>query len=499
MDKFFKHKKDSFSFGNVNVQSIIAVGRKLERDYLRFFNGLHKLYKKGERKDELNYIIGKIRRVLTTINNIIMFGSISKKDVDKLLVEINEIDESKEVFIDEIKNTDDLKERVKEVVDETGISPQDLNITNSVIKESLALVGKTSREPLSKTMPRTQQMASDVMRGIKGAALGPFSQLFDVAAGAFKDVRGLIKRRREESIGTSDIFKNLQPSAYVGGKSDSAIIDRPGVGGIPSIGQDKGLIVASLFSFFDKNAYKAKWTKELLNKVSDTKSGMPGSKIWSGLSLGLAGVAAATLFAAREISKLIDTINEFGQVREEAGESVKKFEAKEELGRDKYVKTKISEIGKMDISGEARRKEKVKLFKEEGADWLESTEAYEKGLTTPEEGLYEDWKSGITAIGKSLENIGEFKSTFSKGPEAGKIKPAVKTVDKSSISPQPTIRGGVGESRDTDKLSKAINELSESVRKDKELPNIRVPNTGVYDSADPFINMHAAGNLTLGE
>jgi len=490
MDRFFRHKKDSFSFGNVNVQSIIAIGRKLERDYLRFFNGLYKLYKKGERKNELNYIIGKIRRAITTINNIAMFGSISKKDADKLLAEINEINESKEVFIEEIKNTKALKDRVEKVTDETGISSQDLNITDSVIKESLAIAQKTPREPLSKTMPRTHQLASEILRGVKGAAFGPFSQLFDVATGVFKDVRGIIKGRREASIEKS--IKNLQPSGYVGDSSNlttAGVLSGTGAGisGAVDIARDNDVIVASLFNFFNKTAYKAKWTKELLHKVSETGTTQTGGLGSLGLKLG--GVAIATAFTADKISTLIDTIKEFKQVREEAGESVKKLEIKEDLSRDKYIRTKISQIDEMKISDEEKRRKKVALFKAEGADWLKSKEAYEEGLTTPEEKLYKNWRSGVTAM----------SSEFLETPKPRTIKPATKDIDRSSISPQPALRSNVIESKNADKLYDAINELSESVRKDKELPNIRIPNTGVYDSADPLINLHAAGNLTLGE
>lgn len=525
MDRIFKHKKDFLSSGDINMRSLAAVGKKLERDYLRFFNGLYKLYEKGEKKDELNYVVGKIKRAITTIDNIFSSGDASKKDVEKLLTEINEINESKEVFIDEIKDTKGLKERVKKITEVTGVSTEDLNVTEDIVKESIATGSKKTKKPVSKAMPRTSQVLQDIKPGVKGALFGPFSPLFDVAAGAFKDIRGWMKSRKEKKDEGRefDVLKKLEPVAFGGGVlrnksfsdntppsrsfgdnippsksfSDNTPPSKSFIAGLNTGGgtdyreiksSPNAVFAVALFDFFDKGAYKAKWTKELFSKLTDTK-GVSGD---GGLGLKLGALAAVAAFAGYEIYKLVGTVKEFNQVRKDATESVKKFEVKEEKGRDKYIQTKLSDIGTMNISDEDRRKKKAKLFKIEGRDWLKSKEAYEKGLTTPEEKLVNEWKTGS-------------KSIFSdKTAEPPKIRPVIKgNVDKSSLAANTkTINDeiNIAIKKQNDKLSESIDGLSESVRKNKESLSMRTTGIkSVYDSADPLINMHSSGRLTMGD
>jgi hypothetical protein len=139
----------------------------------------------------------------------------------------------------------------------------------------------------------------------------------------------------------------------------------------------------------------------------------------------------------------------------------------------------------MPVSNEEKRKKKVELFKTEGRDWLKSKESYEEGLTSPEEKLLKNWKSGIN-------------SAFSSGQgEKTVIKPGIKSVDKSAFA-QTLPR--VEENADMDKLSKSIDKLSNNITKDRESPSIKdfaMKNT--YDSTDPLINAHASGRLSLSE
>jgi len=397
-----------------NMQSLIALRAKLHRDYLGFFGNLSNLYKKGERKNELNYIIDKIRRAIKQLDTVLASGKIKSTDANEIISQIEEINESRDVFTSDVKKIDALRKKVNKVVETTGISLSDLNLTENVVREGLALAIKSKKKagsPLERKMPRTYWEGRKLLKGIETAVLGPFAPLADIISGGVKDIAGLVRgmrkkglERREERFGErlGPMAYGLPPRKYedmmherkippmvrgFGGYSTKESMRKP----------DKEEQVAPLTYFFGKKAYQTKWTKELLDRIRGigVKDGSGFGGILSGLMhkfmdlgkwimplIGKGGVfallAADMLWAIPQIKKFLNALGErekaLGELRKSGKASdvakAQKEEKIAEIGADEYARRVGKTPRQVAIDVVSARQKAIMRRKMEEAPWI---------------------------------------------------------------------------------------------------------------------------------
>lgn len=289
-----------------NTRVLRALSTKLSRDYLGFFGSLSKLYTKGEQKKKLNSVVGRVRKSITLLDNMISAAKVSEDDVENLLADVEEINKSRDYFLAQAEQNRSLEGKIQKATEATGVSPQDLNITKEIIRKGAAQVRRRTREGaapfLKRTMPGTIGLGAELGKGALAAALGPFAPIAGMAGTILKGIAGVgagirEKRqlRREEKLAgrIAPMAQGFEPSVFERLRAKRA--GQPlaaGFGGVarrtPFRRQSKEEMVFPLTYFFDKKAHKAKWTKEVLSRFKKLEKGISRTRD-GGLFKGLFG------------------------------------------------------------------------------------------------------------------------------------------------------------------------------------------------------------------
>lgn len=310
-----KHRKyfleNIFGADIHDLKTFRALKKKLSSDYKRFFNSLNKSYERGEFKNIAKESLSLLDRTTIIINNMIDSGVVNKKDVDVIIQYVSMLNSRKDVLVQKSVQVKALKNRLEDIEKSTGITPEDLNITEGVIRKGARREVKKGREGvlpfLKRTMPRTHGLAGELAGGLTTAALGPFG---GIATGAAKDIYGLGKgifqklgARKEEKLGHA-----LSPLSSQLPKGDLGRVrglrsGGPISGAIKSTKRKEGTAV--LKEFFNKDAYRAKWTKELLKGIKSVtgrgKGGMLDTLKSLAGPLGTVVAVGGTVLAAGKV------------------------------------------------------------------------------------------------------------------------------------------------------------------------------------------------------
>ena len=519
---------EALGIDQYNLRTLRALKTKLVRDYLTFFGTLSGLYQGTKQKKDINNSTIKVNQTIALIDSILEGGVVGKKDVDKLLLLIDNINIDRDHFLQKASEVRAFSDRIARVAEETGISIEDLNITRDIAARVGMQTRKAQREgvtsSLRKTMPEMFRLGGGVARGVGTALVGPFAPLLGpMAAGVFGLGKGLVRgiqRRREVGLaeqlrpvagGISSAFGERisrargQESVVTGALSRAT-------GQEPIIGRRRSQedLVRPLMYFFDRKAYRAKWTKELLGKIKNLEGGKGGlGGLFGGLFGGLAGklksllpiigalgkigaLGAAITFAAVKLYELADVTKGYFDVRK----NVKRFEEKQKgfLERGLRKAVGLTMFGDTDEERQAGRRARKVYQKALQKEFEREAKRWGPSLLT-----WDSWKQGVAGL-------------ISQGREKLGMKPTIDLEIPEVSTPISSIpRGrelGVEElrdiMRDTEKrgqeLQRSIDRLADSIDKEKSVPNIRNRGYGnPYDSADTLLGMRASGELTIDE
>jgi len=510
-----------------NMQTLRALRIKLSRDYLAFFRSLSKLYGRSRRKREIDETIIRIRTAIAFLDNILIEGVLEKKDVKSLTGQLKELNEIRDYFLEQVENVDALREKTEKVRRETGISPKDLNITEKVIKIGVQQARKpvwrpSTLERFKERMPRTYYAGARILRGAGAAAFGPFAPLASLAllsAGEMLKlpvtVVGALRKRKVESL-----RRELRP--VIGGLSTQRLrqmyAERGAGLGVTGFGRLRAEVprpqpvarrrkrtkeeqVAPLVYFFDRKAYRAKWTRELLSRFKRFErkekdaglissllkgiGGLPGKFLKLSASivpfLGKAGLlaslGASIGFTTSRLYKLAGVVASLWDVKKQVrtgavkiGKTVaQRKEAIREMGLEKYAE-KTGRAPAAVLTNIIAMEERARLQEEYSKPWYKRIFSKEPELKTSQE------------IQKRLEELKTEFGVRKQSPDAAASEAAGKQIVE-----------------EINKLSSAIKDLSQQVGRDKEVPAIKDTSIGnLYDSGDVLVNEHASGSLTLG-
>jgi hypothetical protein len=512
--------ENTFAVDLSSMQAFRALRAKLARDYLMFFRNLEKAYPTGELGEETKAASKLVIATLRLVDRSIAFEVLQKEDVEDIIANVDVLNAQRDFFVRRAEESQPLKEEIEKTEEETGISPESLNITKEMIHRGARIERKRARRravPLARRMSRTFGLGAELGKGLGVAALGPFYPIAEMLGGPLREIFGLGKgmlRRKEER----GLRKLLRPQA-LGYEGRGA---RPRALGYPEEGLRRGArlrevlpsifplapgirrVTEPLWQFFDKEAYRAKWTKELLQRIKElgrVQKEKGGGGLLDNLAIGIKGALAAigittiagglaigaltvgtaviTTLIAKEFAKeLGGLINDFKNWAKEDKERVKRLE---EL-------PVISPVTGKPYSAASRRRKAELIAEAKQPQWLKTLRSFfPRAFPTP----------GVSAPPPEIIPPSEKMERI--GPRG--LTRAAAGVWGPALFPQHSTLGAFsGMDKQIEKLSKAMDNLSNQMGPRRTQPSIKEPGLGdPFDSADALLSEYTAGRLTLEE
>ena len=466
-----------FGVDRFSLRTLRAMYVKLERDYTVFFRTLSDLYGQSKQKREVDETLKDINKALGIVRSVIDSGEIAKKDAELLYDLFDRIEESKQFFLEQAASVKALQERLEKVTRDTGVSPQDLNITKDIVRTGIRQAQQSQREGtksfLDRTAPGMMKLGGDLGTGVATALAGPFTPVL----GALKDVVGGVvgigrgMRERKFSTEARESAGRIRPSTPVSQPAETTTQHAT----VSTVGPvaTKGLTSSDLYKFFDRDAFRAKWTKAHLEAVKGGVGGKgdPGE-------LGLGGLGSL-------VGKASDALRTFGPAVV-AGSAAFLGKGGLALGAAWGAK-KLYDLGKEVVKYESAQKQARKASDAYAhsvnmwADFLSDPEnllKYQKqrGVSL-EQIAEEDARRRLTAEQKKLETLPLHKKAWAGVRETGR---EFMGLGGPQLSPDQLVdkyvkdffrERGLGttpEARELDKNTQAIKEMVEEFRRYRE-------------------------------
>jgi hypothetical protein len=486
-----------------SMQAFRALGVKLARDYLIFFRNLEKAYPVGELGEEAKAALKLVISTLRLVERSIASGVPRKEDVEDIVANVDVLNAQRDFFVQRAEEDRDLKERIEQTEEETGVSPEALGITEKAIRRGARIERKRARRrasPRARRMPRTRKLGAELGKGLGVAALGPFYPIAEMLSGPLQDIyglgRGMLRRREERGLGES-----FKPTGYPEEQGMGLGGVLPKVFGYPEE-RRVGPQAEPLWQFFNKEAYRAKWTKELLQRIKEMgrarreEGGLLGNlamgikgalaaigitTVAGGLAIGAltVGTAVITTLIAKEFAKeLGGLIDDFKNWAKEDKERVRRLE-------ELPVRSPVT--GKL-YSAASRRRIAELIAESKQPQWLKTLRSFfPRAFPTP----------GVPA--PLPEIIPPSEEMGGIGPRG--LTRAAAGVWGPALFPQHSTLGvSSGMDKQIEKLSKAVDNLSGQIGPRRTQPSIKEPGLGdPFDSADALLSEYTSGRLTLEE
>lgn len=461
-----------------NMQILQMVHAKYSREYRPFFAMLSTMYGNSKRGKEIREQIIWVNQVRSIIEACIFSGRVTGDQASALYELFDRIEERKQFFIDDVRNNQAMQQKMDKVTQSIGVSITDLNLTKEVLKTG---VKQAKRKPKIDSGYRHSGAGERIRRigeGMKIAALGPFSPIFDLVSDLTKTLASRMNRGR--------------------GVKESSAMSGIGMTGLsspdfqaPRMPFEQGPFVSDpLFNFFNTKAYKAKWTKELLDrmkKAGQTISSHEGAAFGMKL-LKYSAAAAALLVSIKNILSIMSVVKEAKEVGNKA--SV----AGTELG--KVIARRDAEVQQMGIEAvsEKRKRTPTQIIKESAKlenlrqQNLHDAAALREPIIAKVPGLRWITKKITGYERPKVQSVSELEKMYER--KFNYTPPKIDTKRLDDI-----VKGA---SEEMKKMSKSVDKLSDSISKSNQVEIKPTGVGGLFDSADPLINQLSSGKLTLG-
>ena len=257
--------------------------------------------------ENIDMLRGYVKMIGRLIDRLISKYAISDSEMTELFGAIREVKERIAEMVQIAKKDREIQQDMDEVQEETGVSFEGIEETHKLASRQMKALGKAPRKESRFPVPESlKQLGAGIGRGIETALLGPFAPLVEQATGT---IRGFVREFKERKArkGASRLAAGLGGNPEETQKLESGLLreqrQSPFMrgampGGIgreePSREEPRENVVAggmgkssvgvraasgSLFEFFDSLAFEAKWTKQLLEAVTNIAGVEPGKEL----------------------------------------------------------------------------------------------------------------------------------------------------------------------------------------------------------------------------
>ena len=312
-------KEGLLMFSDSSVAMFRAIQHKYAKEYAPFFFQLADAYGNNTVSEGLANLGQASQQIVRDIGTVLK-GTATKPDLDRLYENMDYINKQAEFYKKEIAKEPKETERLTKIEQGSGVSLQELSKTHGIVRkqvEGLQAPG-AGFHPLAavqKYTPGVYEAGAGLLGGLAHATVGP---LADIGVGAFRAGRGIFRGIRQRRIAGQQqrlglgltplaqrtpegVLKNIRnltqktqlgnvfeggamlPQQHVRADRSTGIAIGAGVGG--------GMGVGALFTFFDKLAFKARWTRDVHDMLK--KGGGKGGS--GGMFGGLLGTLAKML------------------------------------------------------------------------------------------------------------------------------------------------------------------------------------------------------------
>jgi len=523
INPFHNSRDRAINVDDVGISMLTSLRIKLRRDYLRFFRELYVSYDGDDVKRELSNVIGKVNKSLNIIDGIVSSGIIYKDVVDEMLMEVDSINTIKDDFVKKADESKELRDKIEEVFVNTGVSIDDLNVTKETVGAAVRPVMSGSKRnmnrgggsPVGGKVLRTGKYAKELAKDISGSLLGPYSDIVQSGIGVMADLLESPMRGRQ------DVGMPLGNVARGGAIA-------PTQGSSRSIEDDTKI----LSYFFNTKAYKTRWTKELLDgvkaggskksdgKIAELLSELPGMAVLLGKVALTAGAIATGIVGLRSAMSLYKTAKEFGEIRKQHGEIASGAQSSVDWWK-KEIKTQGIDV----IAAKAGKSPRQIAMQVANMERMQREEEYKSKKW---------WQKGLSRIGRAygkilpgkqeyppvsgdksyydrvgeIEALGAGNTTAMRTPAPTNItkeEASLTAMADAAAARMAAQRRSAGPWADEakgpalDKLTKSMDDLSDSIKKDKEVSGTGSrDNAGFHDSADPLVSLYGFGLLSIG-
>jgi hypothetical protein len=311
----------------------------------------------------------------------------------------------------------------------------------------------------------------------------------------------MLRRRKERRLEES-----FRPTGYPEKRRVKLGETFPKVFGYPEE-RKVGPQAEPLWQFFNKEAYRAKWTRELLQRIKELGRKEKGGLLddlsaWLLPLVGKAGLFAALAvgvgWAVTKLNELKDVWGGLEKVRKG------RKEAAETLGQ--AAEMKLGAVREMGLSEYARKAGKSPRQVAMDIAGMEQREKLERWAGRPW------WKRSISGLARisPVAAIAQQIIPGLKKPEIEPFYPRVEEIGKiGGVSPTQAARVAAGYTPGaaTNELIKGILNLSTEMKNisnqmgpRRVQPSIKEPGLGdPFDSADALLSEYTSGRLTLEE
>lgn len=354
-------KKGVSIFDDKTLTNFQRIRDKYQKDYIPFLDALVKRvgkeYSAGakELRSSIDGIISDVDALGTGKVPADGFEGLA----DRLHENMENVDKAFKFYREEIEKNEGLRKKFEATEKKTDVSFRELETAHTKIEKAMTTELKPSETgflaQMEKTAPKTYELGKGLLQGFAQATLGPFAGIGATVLGSGVDIyktireRQMEKKRRELSTALTPMAKEMKEPAlervakkrgvgepveggvYKGlgtpglgggigmmaGPEEAAVSTggRPGRGGVKEPGgPGKNIsVVEGMFQFFNKRAYEARWTADVLEALKGKKEEPAKGGGGSGfLPAGLAtlfGVGAAGLGAvlAGVLANKLDT------------------------------------------------------------------------------------------------------------------------------------------------------------------------------------------------
>jgi hypothetical protein len=335
-----KFNKNKFTLDPATLTTLHRVREKYVYDYDTFISDvIRKLGKQNA--GDLIYLRELVRQVIDDIDDVLAGKNIRNgKDVTvKIFNSMNDVTKGIADYKESVKDNGLIREKIEQAEKTTGVSFGDLEQTQETIGKGIKQVQRRQKtgvlDTLKAVSPSAFNFGKSAIGGIVNSALGPFAGMAKGVWGAGQEVGNFLKARKEERE-NRNLAKGLTPlsNAYSGeefgaydslkrktkmgprvnegtfggqglGRStakesfwDKASNFTAGLGksgGEYQTANSAGNGGTDLFTFFNKTAYRARWTREVLDALKSMSGKGGGSGLGSGLGSGVGSFMGGAL------------------------------------------------------------------------------------------------------------------------------------------------------------------------------------------------------------
>lgn len=278
--------KNEFTVSDINLKMLKVLQLKYSRDYLKFFKSLRSSFGKADTGvEEIDAALKSTNKLVGILDSCIIANAITKEDAKVIYQLVQDIENNKNQLVELAKNNQDVGDMLNLATEDSEVSVEDLSVTQkkakSIVNPAVASLKEGKLDYLERTMPKTYTKGKEIVKGLAASVLGPMYPMAEIGKDLLFEGYGLARSAKDR------LFYGKRSVNELNSKSDrrGTESDRRGVT-IPNQYSDyyspsyynsqqgskekaKKFGAEVFKDFFDKDAYRAKWTKELLKYIKD--------------------------------------------------------------------------------------------------------------------------------------------------------------------------------------------------------------------------------------